>query len=80
MSIDGICVCSSGNFIKSSSYINKTGEHPSYLSAILWNRLVFKEEELCDNNWLYIGSDSEEDKKNQMQILKMHKGWIPILE
>jgi len=80
MSIDGICVCASVNFTKSSNYINKNGEHPSYLSAIWWDGLVLKEEELKEKKWLYIGSDSEEDKKNQLMFLKMHKGWIPILE
>ena len=40
MSINYFCVCASGNFAKSSNYINDQGHHPEILSTIGWNQFI----------------------------------------
>jgi len=80
MSVKGICVVASNDFIKSNNYVNKKGEHPKYDSLIYWDKLVLKKEDLNDNNWLYIGEASEEQKDGQLSSMKFHEGWVPIIE
>ena len=67
-------------FIKASNYINKKGEHPKILSAIVWYNIVLRPEELNDNNWLYIGKESEKKIKGQLWQLKLYKDCVSILE
>ena len=47
----------SGDLVKSSSYINKSGENPKRLTVIYWEDMVFATSELVEDNWLYIGKD-----------------------
>jgi len=74
------CVCSGGDYIKASSYINKKKEHPKLPGTIGWNNLVFRKEELNDNNWLYVGNDSDKGKEDKQESLEWCKGWMWILE
>jgi hypothetical protein len=78
MSIRGLCY-GGGNFVKFSNYINSKGEHPKIMSAIGYDRLVFNKEDLNNENWLYIGNESEEAKQEVLEILKLHEGFIPII-
>jgi len=80
MSIKSEMAAISKNFMMSSNYINKNGEHPKKTSSINWNQFVFKKEELNDHNWLYIGEESEEKKQGQLEALEFNKGFIPIFE
>jgi hypothetical protein len=45
-----------------------------------WNNLVFRKEDLNDENWLYVGQDSEEGKKDKQEALEWHMGFMWILE
>ena len=67
-------------FKKSSNYVNKNGDHPKILTAIDHWKIVLKPEELCENNWLYIGKESEEKIKWQLSALKEFRDWVPIIE
>jgi len=80
MSIPGGFIAASEDFMKANSYINKNGEHPKLSTIIYWNKLVLNKEELTDDNWLYIGNETEENKKGQLSSMKFHKGVVPIFE
>lgn len=80
MSIKGEMAAISKNFMISSNYINKNGEHPKLMSSINWNQFVFQKEKLNDHNWLYIGQESKEEKQGQLEALEFNKGFIPIFE
>ena len=67
-------------FAKSENYINKKGEHPDIFSIIYWENIVLKNEGLNDKNWLYIGSSSEKEKEEQLLVMKLCNGTIPIIE
>ena len=67
-------------FTKSNNYINKNGEHPKILTTLKWNKIVLKSEELTDDNWLYIGKETEEEIKWQLESLKFCEDWIAIIE
>lgn len=71
---------SGDDYIRASSYVNKKGDHPKTPAIMGWNNLVFKEEELNDNNWLYVGDCSEESRRNKQIFLNWHKGFMWILE
>ena len=71
----------SENFTKSENYINKMGGgHPDIFSIIYWDNIALKNEELNDKNWLYIGSSSEKEKEEQLLVMKLRNGTIPIIE
>ena len=80
MSIEGVCIPSGGDYVKASSYINKRGERLKTPAVMGWNNLVFKKEELNNCNWLYVGNDSEEGKKDKLISLEWHKGFMWIME
>jgi len=80
MSVKGICVVTSNEFIKSINYINKSGEHPKCDSLIYWDHLVSKKEELGETNWLYIGASTEDQIDGQLSSMKFHDGFVPIIE
>jgi hypothetical protein len=80
MSIPGGFIAISESFMKACNYINIKNEHPKVFAIICHDNLVFKKEELNDKNWLYIGEESEEKNKGQLEYMKFRKGVIPIFE
>jgi len=80
MSMMGGFIVVSENFTESENYINKSGEHPDVFSIIYWDNIVLKNEELSDKNWLYIGSSSEKEKEEQLSVMKLCEGTVPIIE
>jgi len=71
LSIDG--------FMKASNYVNIKGEHPVILSAIVHWKIVLKKEDLNDDNWLYIGKESEDDIKWQLSMLRKLRDFVAII-
>ena len=72
----GRCASSLPTFMITTNYINKNGEHPEHASVIYYNKIVFKKEDLNDNNWLYIGDATEKEKENHFNGMKECEGFI----
>lgn len=72
------CAGGSPTFTTSTNYINKKGKNPSIMEAINWEDLVFKKEELNEENWLYVGDATQEEKESQLQYMKFCNGWVWI--
>jgi hypothetical protein len=67
-------------FTRASNYVNKNGEHPRVLTTMIWYNIVFKQEDLKDGNWLYIGKESETEIRAQWNSLKLCRDWVPIIK
>ena len=67
-------------FPSNSSFLVLNGDHPQIMDVINWNKLVLKKEDLTDDNWLYIGDATEEQKTNQLKWMKEIEGWVPIFQ
>ena len=70
----------SGHLTKSSNYINRNEENPPPFYIMNWGKLVFKKEELNDDNWLYIGEDIDTVKQEKIWAIKLDNGDIAIRE
>ena len=68
------------SFTKSSSFVNKNGEHPRLGYVMEWNEIVLKKEDMLDNNWLYVGGESEDIATQQLKTMAFHQDWLPIVE
>ena len=69
------------SFLKSSSFVNKNGSRPERIGSIIrWDKIVLTKEELTDDNWQYVGEDTEDLVKRQLKTLKFYDDGIPILE
>ena len=79
MSINGGCVTGKMTFMESSNYLNKDGEHPKHRAVIHAHQLVFEKDQLNDNNWLYIGDATKEEKEGQLGTMRFYRGFVPIL-
>ena len=66
-------------FTKSSNYINKNGEHPGINADIIHWKIVLKKEELNDDNWMYIGNESEAAIQQQLLMLKCGRDRVAII-
>jgi hypothetical protein len=66
-------------FMHASNYINKRGEHPKVLSAIVHWEIVLKKEDLNDDNWLYIGTEPEDKIKWQLSMLRSLRDFVAIV-
>ena len=75
----GICIVISNAFTKSLDYINIKGEHPEHGSIIYWNKLVFFKDQLNDDNWLYTGDATKEEKESQIYSMESYQGFVPIV-
>ena len=64
---------------RSSNYVNKKGEHPKLFRIITEDRIALEKEELTDNNWLYIGEDTE-NMKNYFRGMSSRREYINIIE
>ena len=65
-------------FTKASNYINKKGEHPGIHMDIIHWKIVLKEEDLNDDNWLYIGKESENVIKQQLLMFKSGRDRVSV--
>ena len=72
LSIDG--------FTRASNYINKNGEHPEILTAMVHWKIVLSPEDLKDDNWLYVGQEPEKQKEWQLSVLKQFRDWVSIIK
>ena len=79
MSINGGCIAGKMTFMESENYVNSDGEHPRHGSVIHAHQLVFEKDQLNNDNWLYIGDATEEEKEGQLGAMRFHRGFVPIL-
>jgi hypothetical protein len=68
--------------VKSENYMNKKGERPLINSVIDWNFIVFNNNDMIDDQWLFINDNSEivANAKKQYESLKFFDDYVCILE
>jgi hypothetical protein len=64
-----VIIINIAGIVHTSNYINKNNEHPEQPYEMTPNKVVFKKEDLQDDNWLYIGNEPREDIEKQFQSL-----------